>query len=158
MSKGSFTNCTDRTNHTNRTKRGTSRDRCMGECHDPDSKEEKDFFKKVLFKTRMCNDPENCEYGDNCRFAHDPSEIRSLRYNANKMKWGHYRTRLCKHYQTGTCKFGENCSFLHYYEHEVRKRMPIFQEITRDTIVIPEQAARMTEHLPRTSSQRTLVA
>lgn len=30
----------------------------------------------AFMQTKLCNNPENCTYGVNCRYAHDPSELR----------------------------------------------------------------------------------
>ncbi len=34
---------------------------------------------EAFVKTKLCHNPKSCSYGDNCRYAHDPEELR--RYN-----------------------------------------------------------------------------
>uniref|UniRef100_A0A0N4ZBZ0 C3H1-type domain-containing protein n=1 Tax=Parastrongyloides trichosuri TaxID=131310 RepID=A0A0N4ZBZ0_PARTI len=71
--------------------------------------------KSDSYKTVMCQawlENKNCNFGENCRFAHGESELRpikqNLRYN-NK-----YKTKLCDRYtNTGICPYGDRCLFVH---------------------------------------------
>uniref|UniRef100_A0A0K0EAU3 C3H1-type domain-containing protein n=1 Tax=Strongyloides stercoralis TaxID=6248 RepID=A0A0K0EAU3_STRER len=67
------------------------------------------------YKTVMCQawlENKNCNFGENCRFAHGEEELRPLkqnpRYNTK------YKTKLCDRYtNTGICPYGERCLFVH---------------------------------------------
>lgn len=83
--------------------------------------------KQLSRKTKMCQDPETCLWGDKCRYAHNRHELTTLEDNARNMHWYNYRTKLCKHFIAGKCKFGNKCSFLHL------RRLPIFKQIIADS-------------------------
>ena len=87
------------------------------------SSQENFFRKELLKKTRMCNDPNNCKWGENCRYAHCEDELRTLEENAEDIQWTNYRTKLCRHFLNGKCKFGSKCAFLHVH------RLKVFQDI-----------------------------
>uniref|UniRef100_A0A0N5B974 C3H1-type domain-containing protein n=1 Tax=Strongyloides papillosus TaxID=174720 RepID=A0A0N5B974_STREA len=67
------------------------------------------------YKTVMCQawlENKNCNFGENCRFAHGEGELRplkqNLRYNTK------YKTKLCDRYtNTGICPYGDRCLFVH---------------------------------------------
>lgn len=71
----------------------------------------------------MCNNPDTCKWGEDCRYAHSEDELKTLKDNADEVQWSNYRTRLCVYYTSGHCKFGQRCAYLHI------RRLPVFQNI-----------------------------
>lgn len=78
--------------------------------------------KNPFYKTIMCKSLATCQYGENCVYAHNESEIRPLA--ANMTQGGHvmppggikggYKTAICKNYmESGSCSFGAKCTFAH---------------------------------------------
>ena len=63
----------------------------------------------AVFKTEIC--PRwrkgNCEYGEECIFAHGDNELRE-----RERPRGH-KTRPCDKFNAGICKFGKRCIFAH---------------------------------------------
>lgn len=85
----------------------------------------------------MCNKGTKCKYQDRCVFAHTSSELRCPEENASKLGWDNYKTQVCHfYYNHGTCKFGDKCTFLHIKRCEMERRLPVFRDITNDTIVV----------------------
>mmetsp|Transcript_16578 Transcript_16578/g.31319 ORF Transcript_16578/g.31319 Transcript_16578/m.31319 type:complete len:288 (+) Transcript_16578:64-927(+) len=84
----------------------------------PLTKEKQTLFVGQFRKTKMCRFHETgrCRYGDQCPFAHDPSELEEL----PDLR----KTSICKNWQQGCCAFSaEQCSFAHGKE-ELRKTPP----------------------------------
>uniref|UniRef100_A0A7E4VG08 C3H1-type domain-containing protein n=1 Tax=Panagrellus redivivus TaxID=6233 RepID=A0A7E4VG08_PANRE len=67
------------------------------------------------YKTSLCDQyrkTKTCNYGENCRYAHDVKELR-LPPQANP----HFKSTLCRNYDAdGTCPFGARCRFVHRRE------------------------------------------
>lgn len=63
------------------------------------------------FKTELCENMELkgwCEYSENCRFAHNISELRCVNRHPK------YKTTICKNFSLfKSCKYGRRCCFLH---------------------------------------------
>lgn len=62
------------------------------------------------YKTELCRNYTKfgcCKYGDYCMYAHGPHQLmpKSVPHN--------YRTKMCKHYTSGYCPYGNRCQFLH---------------------------------------------
>ena len=113
------------------------------------SKGDHDFFpKKVLYKTQMCKNLNNCKYGKKCSFAHDRSQLRTTVTNAHQLGWEQYQTKICRNYQKGICKFGDKCTFSHpkssttkkfsnpnvFYEPHRPYRLQVFKNITGNIV------------------------
>ena len=55
-----------------------------------------------------------CDYGKECRFAHDESECRP------RVLPIRYKTAICKHFSAyGSCPYGEKCHFSHVQKYKV---------------------------------------
>ena len=84
------------------------------------------------YKTLMCrniNSPQGCSYGDRCQYAHSISELRTFvgqisqnqienpnaqNQPAKQRNPLNYKTAKCRNFeQTGTCKYGSRCNFIH---------------------------------------------
>mmetsp|Transcript_59711 Transcript_59711/g.139770 ORF Transcript_59711/g.139770 Transcript_59711/m.139770 type:complete len:283 (+) Transcript_59711:84-932(+) len=81
-------------------------------------KEKQTLFVGQFRKTKMCRFHETgrCRYGDECPFAHDPSELEEL----PDLR----KTSICKNWQQGRCSHAsERCPFAHGKE-ELRKTPP----------------------------------
>ncbi|CAJ0933073.1 unnamed protein product, partial [Mesorhabditis belari] len=76
------------------------------------------------YKTRMCSAFSTkgyCLHGDNCRYAHAETELRSATPVTSN---GRYKTKLCKHFESngiGKCNYGSRCEFIHPSDGEYRK-------------------------------------
>ena len=66
------------------------------------------FHGEIKGKTKLCRNFEKylkCNYGDKCRFAHGPVELR---------EYSKYKTKPCQKYSDdGYCNYGSRCTFLH---------------------------------------------
>lgn len=63
-------------------------------------------------KSEMCRNLSefgNCTYGKECRYAHDPSELRNVERHPK------HKTQLCMDYHgwQAFCSFGTRCSYIH---------------------------------------------
>lgn len=71
---------------------------------------ETDF--RIKYKTEVCKywaQTGNCEFGDNCAFAHGKNEIRQKIHISNN-----YKTKKCiQFHDTGYCPYGHRCQFIH---------------------------------------------
>ncbi|KAI1709122.1 zinc finger c-x8-C-x5-C-x3-H type (and similar) domain-containing protein [Ditylenchus destructor] len=67
--------------------------------------------KSQAFKTGMCKDLARtglCAYGQSCRFAHSPSELRVRTIHPK------FKTELCRNFAlSGSCSYGSRCQFIH---------------------------------------------
>ncbi|CAE7562434.1 Zfp36 [Symbiodinium natans] len=84
----------------------------------PLPKEKQTLFVGQFRKTKMCRFHETgrCRYGDQCPFAHDPSELEEL----PDLR----KTSICKNWKQGCCTYAsEQCPFAHGKE-ELRKTPP----------------------------------
>ncbi|KAJ9079677.1 hypothetical protein DSO57_1032984 [Entomophthora muscae] len=74
--------------------------------------EEKKGKNITLFKTEMCtsfNAIGHCRYGNKCKFAHGPEEIRTIARHPK------YKTQLCRSFFEGRdCPYGKRCCYLHH--------------------------------------------
>jgi len=65
----------------------------------------------ALYKTELCrsfSEIGSCRYGQKCRFAHGPAELRP------KVLHKKYKTELCANYERdGHCPYGHRCVFIH---------------------------------------------
>lgn len=60
--------------------------------------------------TALCKWGSECQFGNVCIFAHDPSELVSVEEQYASV----YRTRPCRSWQrTGSCSYGDKCFFQH---------------------------------------------
>ena len=64
------------------------------------------------YKTEMCRNIElkgNCQWGNQCFFAHNEDEIQ------NNGPYNHfYKTKICKYYtESGFCPYGIKCLYIH---------------------------------------------
>ncbi|KAF7635052.1 hypothetical protein Mgra_00005493, partial [Meloidogyne graminicola] len=63
-----------------------------------------------VYRTEICrafNKTGICAYGDDCRFAHDLSDLRLRQVCLTHPK---YKTKLCKNFSTtGFCIYGSRC-------------------------------------------------
>jgi hypothetical protein len=93
-----------------------------------------------LYKTRMCAHFETtgaCHFGDRCNFAHGGEELRSVAEMVSVsgrksdstdsdttsmcssvdlnalLGLPDFKTRMCRNFKEGTCKYGERCNFAH---------------------------------------------
>lgn len=78
----------------------------------------------LAYKTRLCDNPEPCPYGDKCRFAHSKEE-REARLIAMNPKW---KTVMCDN--PDPCFRGDRCPFAHDKK-ELRKTTVICRYGTR---------------------------
>jgi len=88
---------------------------------------------KQKYKTQLCRhftDNGVCPLDKYCQFAHGPTELRQandpLPKNFGKTALGavhsNYKTIPCKYWEeSGSCKFGESCSF--YHDKEEKRRL-----------------------------------
>ena len=89
--------------------------------------------KNPFFKTIMCKSLAECQYGENCVYAHSQSEIRPMQaagFSAGPGSFGMmagmgvgpgamaqksgYKSSLCKNFmEGGECSYGPKCNFAH---------------------------------------------
>eukprot|EP00055_Hartaetosiga_balthica_P007068 m.23865 g.23865 ORF g.23865 m.23865 type:complete len:267 (+) comp5589_c1_seq2:58-858(+) len=72
----------------------------------------------MLKKTRLCRGFERsgeCQYGDNCWFAHGQGELREPQpFMPHRRQHPYVKTKMCKFMQNGgQCPFKEQCNFAH---------------------------------------------
>jgi len=88
---------------------------------------------RLKFKTELCRNWENgnCEYGENCAFAHGYDELRNKAHLTSN-----YKTKKCKQFfEQGFCMYGNRCQFRHKEELTLKfigklgKRLPIFRQL-----------------------------
>jgi len=59
---------------------------------------------------RLWQETGTCKYGDACKFAHSPSELRPI------LRHPKYKTEKCKNFWLfGTCSYGNRCRFIHVW-------------------------------------------
>ena len=72
------------------------------------------------YKTEICKNYElygECQFGDNCSFAHGSNEIRDKIIDNYQ-----YKTRNCKNFiHNGYCSYGKRCQYLHTEENYISK-------------------------------------
>uniref|UniRef100_A0A914E4Q4 C3H1-type domain-containing protein n=1 Tax=Acrobeloides nanus TaxID=290746 RepID=A0A914E4Q4_9BILA len=69
-----------------------------------------DQYKTVMCEAKLLFD--ECPYGENCRFAHNYNELRTIKPQPRNSR--KYKTRLCEKYnRKQICPYGENCFFIH---------------------------------------------
>uniref|UniRef100_A0A914DNT5 C3H1-type domain-containing protein n=1 Tax=Acrobeloides nanus TaxID=290746 RepID=A0A914DNT5_9BILA len=72
------------------------------------------FQKRITYdayKTMICQSfmHGQCQYGNDCRFAHGTHELRLPKPQHPK-----YKTAMCRNFlQSGTCSYGSRCAFIH---------------------------------------------
>jgi hypothetical protein len=87
--------------------------------------------KNPFFKTIMCKSLAECQYGENCVYAHSQSEVRPMQasgFTAGPGSFGMmagmgvpggvqksgYKSSLCKNFmEGGECSYGPKCNFAH---------------------------------------------
>ncbi|RCH78748.1 hypothetical protein CU097_002013 [Rhizopus azygosporus] len=69
------------------------------------------YKKLALYKTEQCrnwNETGYCRYGERCRYAHGPDELRNI------SRPSQYKTKACRsYYKEGACPYGVRCTFKH---------------------------------------------
>ncbi|CEG79454.1 hypothetical protein RMATCC62417_13919 [Rhizopus microsporus] len=69
------------------------------------------YKKLALYKTEQCRNWDEtgfCRYGERCRYAHGPEELR------NVSRPSQYKTKACRsYYKEGACPYGVRCTFKH---------------------------------------------
>jgi len=87
------------------------------------SSEQKEFFKRKIYKTKkteLCKNWElfgDCFFKDKCSFAHGENELRNkiLAKNDDNEK---YKTKPCRSFEEkGYCPFGNRCQYTHIVSH-----------------------------------------
>ena len=76
--------------------------------------------KNPFYKTILCKSLPDCQFGENCVYAHTEEEIRTIGNGANNPQMAElamrpgYKTSLCKNFsEAGACSFGAKCTFAH---------------------------------------------
>merc|ERR1712200_30015 len=82
-------------------------------------------MKNPFYKTIMCKSLPDCQYKENCVYAHSEAEVRPMNNPGNMMGMmgmtgmmpgagnASYKSSLCKNYKDGKCTYGAKCNFAH---------------------------------------------
>lgn len=88
---------------------------------------EKRALQSPTYKTSMCKNVPNCQFGDSCKFAHSPMEMMRAQGRPGGMGGpmppgnmggppggDFFKVSMCKNMEQGECQFGPTCRYAHH--------------------------------------------
>jgi len=105
-----------------------------------------------LYKTTMCKSGPECQKNENCAFAHDETELRSVTtQDLAKLK----KNVPCTNLEIGYCPQGDTCPYKHDNQQQGQFNKQYQQETPKDGFISIQQMIDMFDYDPSKPNFRT---